>query len=69
MSRWIVLDLASALTIGCLAVVSWGYPWQLAVLTGVAVGSLTYATRRTYLNLRQIQRQGYDSLDDSEDAR
>lgn len=59
------MDLAAALVIGFLAVVRWGYPWQLAVLTGGAVGALTYATRRTYFNLRQIQQSpGWADDDD-----
>ena len=53
-ARWLVFDLAAALAVGLLASQRWGYPWQLAVLTGGAVGALTYATRRTYFNLRQI---------------
>lgn len=30
------------------------YPWQLALLTAVAVGALGYSTRRTVSNLRGL---------------
>lgn len=70
MSRWILLDLAVALTVGFLASSRWGYPWQLAVLTGGAVGAFTYATRRTYFNLRQIHESppGWGPYDEEDDG-
>lgn len=65
MSRWLLFDLAAALTTGFLAFLRWGYPWQLAVLTGSAVGALAYATRRTYFNLMQVHESpaGWDDDD------
>lgn len=66
MKLWLVFDLAAALTVGFLSHLQWGYPWQLAVLTGGAVGALAYATRRTYFNLKQIHESppGWDVDDD-----
>ena len=65
MSRWLLFDLGAAVATGALAYLRWGYPWQLAVLTGGAVGALAYATRRTYSNLRQIHESpaGWDDDD------
>lgn len=55
MSRWLLFDLTAAVLVGWLAFSRWAYPWQLAALTGVAVGALAYVTRRTYFNLRSLQ--------------
>lgn len=55
MSRWLLFDVTAAGLVGVLAFATWGYPWQLAVLTGVAAGALAYATRRTYFNVRSLQ--------------
>lgn len=65
MSRWLVFDLFAMFIVGLLAYYLWGYPWQLAVLTGGAIGALTYVTRRTYVNLRQIHESppGWDEED------
>ncbi len=50
---WIVFAVAAG--VGFLAL--WqgrDYPWQLALLVGLAVGALVYATLRTALNIRAL---------------
>lgn len=32
-----------------------GYPWQLALLTAVAIGALVYSTWRTVQNMRRLR--------------
>lgn len=54
--RWILLDLALVGVAFAYAVTAMSYPWQMALLTALAVGSLSYAARRTYGNLRQLHR-------------
>jgi hypothetical protein len=65
LNRWLLFDLAAAAVAGLLASTQWGYPWQLALLTGGSIGALTYVTRRTYFNLRQIHNSppGWDDED------
>lgn len=47
-------DLLPALVTWAVTTSLFGYPWQLALLTSVAVGALGYSTRRTISNLRGL---------------
>ena len=54
--RHLVWALPAALVAGALAWLWKGYPPQLAVVTGVAVGALVFATLRTVDQMRGSRR-------------
>lgn len=34
-----------------------GYPWQLALLTALAIGAFTYAVQRTWVRMRDLHQE------------
>lgn len=57
MSRWLVPLLATLIAFAFFFLRS-HYPWQLALMSGLSIGALTYVVRRTVDQMRWVVSSG-----------